>query len=201
MKVNLKTLKGQNFALEVQPDMTIANLKNMVAEVSGHSVETQKLIAMGKVMDDEQKLVRDFKVVEKSTIVLMTLKAKPVKPAAAEEIKQDSVGSNQEPAQQAAAQTQAQVESGPPELPPGVNAEDLNMLVAVTGKSREQCLKALEIAQGNANNACTLILEGNLDQMMARDRPEQEYAPAGSSSQQSTSNGATQFGFSPGIHR
>ena len=81
MKVNLKTLKGQNFALEVQPEMTIAALKNMVAEVSGHAVETQKLIAMGKMMDDEQKMVKDFKVVDKCTIVLMTVKAKPVKPS------------------------------------------------------------------------------------------------------------------------
>ena len=123
-------------------------------------------------MDNEQKLVRDFKVVEKSTIVLMTLKAKPVKPAAVEENKQ--VGAhNEEQVGQAAAQTQAQVETVvPPKVPPGVNAEDLNMLMVVTGKTREQCLKALEIAQGNANNACTLILEGNLEHMMASDRRE-----------------------------
>ena len=38
--------------------------------------------------------------------------------------------------------------------------------MGITGKNHDQCLKALEIAQGNVNNACTLILEGNLDYMM-----------------------------------
>ena len=41
-------------------------------------------------MDDDQKLVRDFKVIEKSTIVLMTVKAKPVKPAPEENKQEDS---------------------------------------------------------------------------------------------------------------
>ena len=41
-------------------------------------------------MDDNQKAVKDFKVVEKSTIVLMTVKAKPVKSVApTEENKQE----------------------------------------------------------------------------------------------------------------
>ena len=91
MKINLKTLKGQNFVLEVQPEMTVAALKAMISEAHGHPIETQKLIASGKIMDDNQKAVKDFKVVEKSTIVLMTVKAKPVKSAAAptEENKQE----------------------------------------------------------------------------------------------------------------
>ena len=88
MKINLKTLKGQNFVLEVQPEMTVAALKAMISDAHGHPIETQKLIASGKIMDDNQKAVRDFKVVEKSTIVLMTVKAKPVKSAAPEENKQ-----------------------------------------------------------------------------------------------------------------
>ena len=91
MKINLKTLKGQNFVLEVQPEMTVAALKAMISEAHGHPIETQKLIASGKIMDDNQKAVKDFKVVEKSTIVLMTVKAKPVKSTAApaEENKQE----------------------------------------------------------------------------------------------------------------
>ena len=90
MKINLKTLKGQNFVLEVQPEMTVAALKAMISEAHGHPIETQKLIASGKIMDDNQKAVKDFKVVEKSTIVLMTVKARPVKSAApTEENKQE----------------------------------------------------------------------------------------------------------------
>ena len=40
MKINLKTLKGQNFVLDVQPDMTVAALKAMIAEAHGHPAET-----------------------------------------------------------------------------------------------------------------------------------------------------------------
>ena len=49
---------------------------------------TQKLIASGKIMDGNEKAVRDFRVAENSTIVLMTVKTKPVKPAP-EESKQE----------------------------------------------------------------------------------------------------------------
>ena len=38
--------------------------------------------------------------------------------------------------------------------------------MSITGRREDHCLKALEIAQGNVNNACTLILEGNLDHVM-----------------------------------
>lgn len=84
-------------------------------------------------------------------------------------------------------------ETVPAELPHGVSADDLNSLMVITNKSREQCLKALEFAHGNVNNACTLILEGNLDHLTRG----QETAPASEQSQQSNN----QFGFSPGIYR
>ena len=42
---------------------------------------------MGKLMDDSTKTMGDFKIIEKSTIVLMTLKVKPAKPAVEEEAK------------------------------------------------------------------------------------------------------------------
>ena len=88
MKINLKTLKGQNHVLEVQPDTTVAALKDMIADRHGHPKETQKLIAMGKFMDDDEKRMSDFKVVEKSNIVLMTVKAKTVAKPTVEENKE-----------------------------------------------------------------------------------------------------------------
>ena len=37
-------------------------------------METQKLIAQGKVMEDETKTVADYKIVENGFIVMMTIK-------------------------------------------------------------------------------------------------------------------------------
>ena len=89
MKINIKTLRGQNIELDVQPSTTVAALKALIAaKDQDHPIETQKLIALGKIMDDGSKTMTDFKVVEKSNIVLMTLKAKPTKSAALEETKQ-----------------------------------------------------------------------------------------------------------------
>ena len=58
---------------------------------------------MGKIMDDDAKTMSDFKLVENNTIVLMTVKAKPVKPTppAMEEAKQETTAApstNQQPA-------------------------------------------------------------------------------------------------------
>ena len=49
---------------------------------------------MGKIMDDDTKSMSDYKIVENNTIVLMTVKAKPVAkpaPVAQEEVKQEEV--------------------------------------------------------------------------------------------------------------
>jgi len=42
-------------------------------------------------MDDEEKTVADYKIVENGFIVMMTVKAKPVKPAATEDSKMEDV--------------------------------------------------------------------------------------------------------------
>lgn len=42
-------------------------------------------------MDDEAKTVADYKIVENGFIVMMTVKAKPVKPAATEDAKMEEV--------------------------------------------------------------------------------------------------------------
>lgn len=77
MKITLKTLKGQQLPLEVQPDMTVAALKAYIAETHGQPAETQKLIAYGKVMEDDTKDLTHYKIVDNGFIVMMTLKNKP----------------------------------------------------------------------------------------------------------------------------
>lgn len=77
MKITLKTLKGQQLPVEVDPEMTVGNLKQLIMDTHGHPAETQKLIAYGKVMDDDAKTMTQYSVQENGFIVLMTQKARP----------------------------------------------------------------------------------------------------------------------------
>lgn len=83
MKITLKTLKGQQLPLEVEPEMTVEALKSKIQETHGHAAETQKLIAYGKVMDDDTKTLAQYSLQENGFIVLMTQKARPQKTVAA----------------------------------------------------------------------------------------------------------------------
>lgn len=49
-------------------------MKALIQETHGQAVETQKLIAYGKVMEEESKTVSDYKIVENGFIVMMTVK-------------------------------------------------------------------------------------------------------------------------------
>lgn len=188
MKITLKTLKGQQLPLEVQPEMTVAALKALIETTHGQDAATQKLIAYGKVMEDEAKTVADYKIVENGFIVMMVAKAKPVRAAAAEDAKQEEVAqpgvtlpaqadqpaqaqaapANNPPAQQPPAQPEAQATDPSTGLPAGVDEEALSTLFAITGKPRDQCIQALQLAHGDADLACTLLLEGvDLNQIPA----------------------------------
>lgn len=58
--------------------MTIKQLKEKIAEDMKTPVESQKLILMGKQLDDDAKTVTDYNIKEGDFIVLFVTKAKPV---------------------------------------------------------------------------------------------------------------------------
>lgn len=41
-----------------------------------------------------------------------------------------------------------------------MNEESINTLVGISGKSREECVLALIVTQGNLDMACSLLFEG-----------------------------------------
>ena len=49
-------------------------MKAKIEEVHGIAAVTQKLIAYGKVMEDEAKTITDYKIGENGFIVVMTVK-------------------------------------------------------------------------------------------------------------------------------
>ncbi|CAH8326688.1 unnamed protein product [Eruca vesicaria subsp. sativa] len=77
MKIFVKTLKGTNFEIEVNPADTIADTKQRIETLHGaqYPAAQQMLIHQGKVLKDETTL-EENKVVENSFIVIMLSKAK-----------------------------------------------------------------------------------------------------------------------------
>lgn len=77
MKLIVKTLKGKQFEIEVELSDTVKQVKDKIDEEHKIAADTQKLVAIGKVMDDA-KTVEDYKLKEGDFIVVMV--AKPKKP-------------------------------------------------------------------------------------------------------------------------
>ncbi|KAF3527138.1 hypothetical protein F2Q69_00048480 [Brassica cretica] len=77
MKIFVKTLKGTNFEIEVNPAETISDTKKRIETLHGaqYPAAQQMLIHQGKVLKDETTL-EENNVVENSFIVIMLSKAK-----------------------------------------------------------------------------------------------------------------------------
>lgn len=78
MKINVKTLKGTHFEIQVKPQDTVADVKKKIETVQGSAVypaAQQMLIHQGKVLKDATTL-EDNKVAENSFIVIMLSKSK-----------------------------------------------------------------------------------------------------------------------------
>ncbi|MED6159513.1 Ubiquitin receptor RAD23d [Stylosanthes scabra] len=78
MKINVKTLKGTHFEIQVQPQDTVADVKRNIEGNQGAQVypaAQQMLIHQGKVLKDDTTL-EDNKVAENSFVVIMLSKSK-----------------------------------------------------------------------------------------------------------------------------
>jgi UV excision repair protein RAD23 len=78
MKLTVKNLKGDPFDVIVEPSDTVKQVKERIEEEQKIAVDTQKLVAIGKVMADD-KTIDDYKLKEGDFIVIMVSKPKVVK--------------------------------------------------------------------------------------------------------------------------
>ncbi|KAJ1791539.1 UV excision repair protein rad23 [Coemansia sp. RSA 2399] len=81
MKLTLKTLQQKSFEVEVDAADTIRQVKEKVESSQGFTADSQKLIYLGRILDDK-KSVEEEKISEKDFIVVMIVKAKAAKPKA-----------------------------------------------------------------------------------------------------------------------
>ncbi|CAA7038567.1 unnamed protein product [Microthlaspi erraticum] len=78
MKINVKTLKGNHFEIEVKPEDSVSDVKKNIETAQGADVypaEKQMLIHQGKVLKDETT-IEESKVAENSFIVIMMARGK-----------------------------------------------------------------------------------------------------------------------------
>jgi UV excision repair protein RAD23 len=78
MKISVKTLKGNHFDLQVQPDDTVSSVKRQIEESQGREAfpcAQQLLIHQGKVLKDDTTMT-DNKVSENGFLVVMLTKTK-----------------------------------------------------------------------------------------------------------------------------
>ncbi|KAJ2512607.1 UV excision repair protein rad23 [Coemansia sp. RSA 1939] len=83
MKLTLKTLQQKSFDVEVDASNTIREVKEKVESSQGFSADAQKLIYLGRILDDK-KTVDEEKISEKDFIVVMIVKPKAAKAKAEE---------------------------------------------------------------------------------------------------------------------
>ena len=67
MQIFVKTFSGRTITLEVETSFTIENVKQLICQKEGISIDVQSLFVLGKPMHNEKTLA-DYSVVRKSTI-------------------------------------------------------------------------------------------------------------------------------------
>jgi outer membrane biosynthesis protein TonB len=114
MKITVKTLSGKQLPIEIEPTLTIREVKQAIEKEHDLKADSLKLIAYGKVLDNDDKTASEYNIKENDFIVAMVQKAKPA-PKKKDEPKEEA---KQEDAPQTANQPPAQPSQPAPQNPP-----------------------------------------------------------------------------------
>lgn len=174
MKLNVKTLDGKNFSIDIEESKTFAEVKDAIAEARPDlPADTQKLIHAGKILKDDQTLA-EVNIGATEFIVCMS---KPKKPARASPAPAPAPAAAPAPAPAAAPVTPAPAQPATPaapERPAGEaaatntstpaqsnyeNPETVQQLVDM-GFPEDQVKAALRAAMGNGDVAVEFLMNG-----------------------------------------
>jgi UV excision repair protein RAD23 len=124
MKLTVKNLKGDPFDVMVEPSDTVKQVKERIEEEQKIPVDTQKLVAIGKVMADD-KTIDEYKLKEGDFIVIMVSKPKVKK-----EKKAEPTPAPSQPVSSISSGTSAPISAPPPVPTPSVSSSSISSSVS-----------------------------------------------------------------------
>ena len=68
--MNIKTLTGKTFRLDVDPDYSVYTLKSLIKDKEGIPIDRQRVIYAGRQLEDD-RLVSDYGIQNESIIHLI----------------------------------------------------------------------------------------------------------------------------------
>lgn len=165
MKITIKTLKQEAFQIEVDPEKdTVRTLKEKFSRESkqDYPVERQRLIYLGKIMEDDDPLSQ-YNLDDKKFVVVMNKKPAAA-PAAAEPAAAPAATSSAKSESAPAATEKPKEEEKPKEdkkpepEPPQDDIQIKIQRITEMGYSEEEARIALEICDNNPDRAVEYLL-------------------------------------------
>ncbi|EFO15597.2 UV excision repair protein Rad23 [Loa loa] len=166
MLITFKTIAQVSFEIELDPHLTIGEVKAKIAEEKGeveYPIECQKLIYNGKVLDDAQT-VEEVMIDPSKFVVIMIARKKPVGATPAESTPQPS--NLQIPAAaQVTTVTPASVTDNSPAAPQNSDGltpeqEETAQAIVAMGYSRDKVIRALRASFFNGDRAVEYLCSG-----------------------------------------
>ncbi|KAL3994826.1 XPC-binding domain family protein [Acanthocheilonema viteae] len=166
MLVTFKTIAQVSFEIELDPHLTIAEVKAKIAEEKGEAeypTECQKLIYNGKVLDDAQT-VEEVMIDPSKFVVIMITRKKPVGAAPVESTAQPSNLQVPIGAQTTSVTPASVTDSSPatPQNPDGLTPEQEETAQAIVamGYPRDKVIRALRASFFNGDRAVEYLCSG-----------------------------------------
>ncbi|WFD07944.1 UV excision repair protein rad23 [Malassezia vespertilionis] len=172
MKLLFKSLAGGNFHLDIEPTETIERVKQKICDAQGHSVELQKLIFSGKILENS-KTVESYVIQEKDFLVVMVSKPKTPKaskPEVSAEESKEVKGETQEapaadaPKEVASASAPAPESDGTPlqasSFLAGSELEAAMTSMTEMGFPRTDVQRAMRMSFNNPDRAVEYLMNG-----------------------------------------
>ncbi|CAG9314517.1 unnamed protein product [Blepharisma stoltei] len=146
MQIILKDLSSSQSTLEVEPTLTVHDLKQLVSAQKGLEVHLLKLLFKGRILDDS-KILEEYQITSGSAIVIVASKPKPKEPTV---VHQDL--------------PPVQPQNIPELQNPQPSEENISILVGMNF-SREDSIRALSATNQDINRAIDFLLSGAIPEL------------------------------------